>query len=294
MKNILITGGSGLVATRVIDLLSSKYKFIKPDLPDFDLIKIASLKPIINSFHPEAVIHFAAFTNVNEAEKQRGDQSGLCWQANVRGTKNILDSLDISKTFFINISTDMVFPGNEAHPGPYSEDAKPAQSPEEITWYAWTKLQAEKLLNLNKSALVRIIYPVRTQFTAKLDYLRGPLKKYDAGSLYPLFSDQIVSITFIDELAGALDKIIEARSTGIYHVSSTNTGTPHEIITYLLQKSRAFTGELVKSSVKQFPTNRYPWFGGLKAEATQKKLGLRFSTWQEIIDALISQGLSTA
>ena len=187
----------------------------------------------------------------------------------------------------------MIFPGNETRPGPYSENIAPSANPEDITWYAWTKFQAEKLLDLNKSANVRIIYPVRARFSPKMDYLRGPLKKFDDGKLYPLFSDQIVSIAFIDELALALDKLIQKKITGIFHVSSPNTGTPHEIISYLLSKARNFTGELVKSSVKQFPPNRYPWYGGLKSEITQERLGLKFSSWQVIIDKLISQGIST-
>ena len=284
MNEVLITGASGLVGSRVVELLKDKYQFITPDIPDFDLTNKETIKLVAESV-PQVIIHFAAFTNVNEAEKQKD----LCWQLNVDGTKNLLSLINIDSTHFINISTDMVFPGTN---GPYSESDSPAQTEHEVTWYAWTKLQAEKLIDLNKSANVRIIYPVRANFSPKLDYLRGPLKKFDEGKLYPLFSDQIVSFAFIDELAQALDKIIQKRATRTYHVSSTDTGTPHEIISYLLRKARGFTGELAKSTVKQFPPNRYPWYGGLKTEITREKLGVKFSTWQQIIDQLVSQEIS--
>ena len=36
---------------------------------------------------------------------------------------------------------------------------------------------------------------------------------------------------------------------------------------------------------------RYPKFGGLSTEITQKTLGIKFSSWRDIVDKLIKQGL---
>ena len=40
----------------------------------------------------EWLILFSAFTDVDEAEKQRGDKNGACWNINVKGVKNIIDA----------------------------------------------------------------------------------------------------------------------------------------------------------------------------------------------------------
>lgn len=283
---ILVTGADGLVGSRVVELLNTKYDFVTPEYPEFDLTNSDSIK-FISSLCPQVVIHFAAYTNVSDAEKQKD----LCWQINVDGTQNLLAAIDTSKTHFIYISTDMVFPGTN---GPYREIDPVADKSEQITWYAWTKLQAEKLLDTNKSSIVRIIYPVRAKYIRKLDYLRGPLKKFDDQKLHPFFSDQQVSITLIDEITVALEKIIENKSTGIFHVSSPDTGTPHEIISYLFQTARNYKGELARSSVKDFPSTRYPHQGGLDPKNTEEKLGIKFSPWRQIIDQLVAQRLSTA
>jgi dTDP-4-dehydrorhamnose reductase len=288
---IFITGSHGLVASRVIELFDHRFEIITPDLPEFDITDPRQVKKIISRDIPDVIIHFAAFTDVNAAEKQRDDQNGSCWQVNYGGTKNILSTINGQNIFLIYISTDMIFPGNETDPGPYAENHQPAIAPSAITWYAQSKLAGEKLINTSTYAIVRINYPVRSDFPGKLDYLRGPLQKFDSGTLYPLFNDQIVSITFIDELAAALGKIIDLKTAGVYHVSSADTGTPLEIITYLLQKTRKFRGQLPSASVKQFPPNRYPWYGGLKSEITQQKLGLKFSSWKSIINQLVAQGI---
>jgi hypothetical protein len=38
-------------------------------------------------------------------------------------------------------------------------------------------------------------------------------------------------------------------------------------------------------------TYRYPKFGGLKVEKSSKRLSVKYSSWQEIVDQLIDQGL---
>jgi len=36
---------------------------------------------------------------------------------------------------------------------------------------------------------------------------------------------------------------------------------------------------------------RYPKFGGLKVIESEKKLGIRYSTWKQIVDKLVLQGI---
>jgi hypothetical protein len=54
-------------------------------------------------------------------------------------------------------------------------------------------------------SILRIIYPVRTKFEIKLDFLRKPLALFDEGKLYPLFADQKISVSFIDEIVEILE-----------------------------------------------------------------------------------------
>src|SRR3989344_4929151 len=133
MKKILVTGASGLVGSRFIELFKGRYDFVTPEYHQFDLTNKEGVLKIVRSVNPDVVVNFAAYTNVSEAENQKGDESSPCWKINVEGVKNILDALP-QKTHFIQISTDNVFPGSEKDPGPYGENHPIEYGAEELCW----------------------------------------------------------------------------------------------------------------------------------------------------------------
>ncbi len=291
MKKVFVTGASGLVGSRFVDLYSGKYAFSTPDIPEFDLRDTNNVRKHLSKINPEVIVNFAAYTNVTEAEKQRGDKNGDCYKINVEGVRNLLQAAG-RNVHFIQISTDMVFSGSSKDPGPYVEDHIPETNPDKLTWYGFTKAQGEK----DAPTILRLIYPVRARYDLKLDYLRKPLALFDEGKLYPMFKDQYVSIAFVDEIAKVLGKIIDTGEKGIFHASSCDTTTPYELVSYMIEKARGKKNAVEASSLKEFLKTvdnpvRYPEFGGLKVEKTEKRLKMRFSTWKEIVDALISQGL---
>ena len=265
-----------------------------PKWPEFDLTDVETLRHYVEQENPDWIINFAAFTDVNAAELQSGDEQGLAWQVNVEGVKNLL-SVFKSRNF-IQISTDMVFPGDLSQPGPYAETEIPPDSSDKLTWYGWTKNRAEKIVNERNGTILRIIYPVRAHFDAKLDYIRGALEKYADGKMHPLFSDQQICIAFIDQIAETLAKIIDSDSHGIFHCASDTT-TPYELITYVVDQLGGDTSVIKPASIVEFlktqtNPNRYPVWGGLKTVQTEEALETHFSTWQTVVEHLIGQGLS--
>lgn len=297
MKKIYVTGGSGLVGSRFVELYSKKYNLLTADYPGVDITQKDSVEKLIKKEKPDMIIHLAAYTNVGEGENQRDNKNEDCWKINIQGTENLVSSTDLNRTQFIHISTDMVFSGLADDRGPYAENHLPESNSKKLTWYGYTKAEAEKVVRKylgDKAAIVRIIYPVRAKYALKLDYLRKPLSLFDEGKLYPLFNDQQISIAFIDEVALALDRIIEGNFKGVFHVSSKDTTTPYELVSYLIKKARGKVGVVKSTSLVDFLKTadnpvRYPMYGGLKVEKTQEILGMEFRTWREIVDEIVGQ-----
>lgn len=293
---IIIIGASGLVGSRFVELYREKYNFVLPIYPEFDMTNESNVKKLFDEEKPEVVVNFAAYTNVSEAENQRDDKNGDCWKINVEGAGNVAGAMD-SACRLIHISTDMVFPGSSKDKGPYSEDHKPESDSKKVTWYGFTKGEGERkvLEKLGEDAtILRLIYPFRAKYDLKSDYVRKPLALFDEGKLYPMFNDQQVSITFIDEIAPALAKIIDLKLRGIFHASSFDTTTPFELVNYLLEKARGVKDMVKPVSIDEFLKTagnpvRYPKFGGLKVEKTEDKLGIKYSTWRQMIDKFVSQ-----
>ena len=284
-----------MVASRFIELVKDRFEVTSSDEKTFDITD----ENAVSSFFQKnsnfsAVLNFAAFTNVDASEAQKGDEEGLVWRLNVKAPKYLADICLEKKIFLIHISTDFVFPGNTANPGPYSEDAPLPEDSEGMGWYGWSKNRAEKMVRESgcKNAIVRYGYPFRAdKYDLKLDWARNLLKMYDEHKLYPLFADQIQSIIFIDEMVEPLVKIVEDTIQGIFHIVSKDTASPYEIGSYLLEKYAGDPIELQKGSMAEFlgspgRTPR-PRLGGLSVEKTEKMLGMRFKTWREMVDEFI-------
>ena len=306
-SKVYVTGSAGLVGSRFVELFSSDYDFLTPEIGELSILDYKSLDDFFKRSKFSAVVNFAAFTDVSAAENERDNKEGNCFKVNVLGVENLAKLCKKYKRFLIHISTDMVFPGSKDYPGPYSEDSVPESDSKRLTWYGFTKAEAERVIEsiLGKdAAILRIIYPVRAKFEGKLDYLRKPHKLFDEGKLYPMFNDQQVSIAFIDEVSEAIDVILKEGIRGVFCASSCDTSTPYDLVSYLLEKARGVKGAVIPSSIHEFikkqkeanPDNsfvevRYPIYGGLKVEKTESKLGIRFSSWREIIDRLVSSGI---
>ncbi len=282
-----------MVGSRFCDL-TKNIKLIKADLNGelkVDLTKPDSLQVFFkeNEFH--AVILFSAFTDVDQAEIQRGDTRGIAWKINVDGVKNIVDLCKSTKRKLIFISTDFVFDGQK---GPYSEDQEKAKDSENVSWYGFTKIKAEQFIeeNITDYLIVRISYPYRGPFKEKEDFAKQILKKYQENSLYPMFFDQKLTPTFVDDLAAVIDFLLKNDLKGIYHVASPKVTTPYEFALKLLNKFVGKTLYLKKGSIKDIlggsKATPRPIFGGLKTDKI-RQLGLLPTPFDLGIDKIYDQ-----
>lgn len=300
-KNILITGASGFIGSNFLsfaaklkgkNLKKMNVRIIAPSHKQLDIIDIEQLKRAFDIFHPEILINFAAYRDANSAEKQRNDFLGSVWQTNVKGIQNISKISQEYKSFLIHISTDMVFSGKEDNPGPYNEESKIEANINNLSWYGWTKAEAERSLvyNLN-SAIIRIGNVTQPVYDPQLDYIGKILYLFDQRKLYSLFHDQYLTLTYIPFLLDAIDAIIKSKKSGIFHIASNNIFTPYQLGSYLVKQIRGVTDAIKAVSIDEYLgrwPNRYPKFGGLSAKKTVQQLSIESLTWEEIINLFVA------
>jgi len=292
-QKIIGTGLSGLVGSRIVELLKDKYEFI-----DFSLdsgVNVLDKENLATVFEKHkdavAVLHLAAFTDTNAAWEQRGDKTGVCYQLNVVGTQNILDLAQKYNQYLIYISTDFVFDGSKTTP--YLE----TDIPNPIEWYGETKYLGEKLIQdsgYSNYNISRITYPYRANFDAKIDIIRKVLAKLKNGEEVKMFSDQTCTYTFIDDIATSLGYFLENKNTGIYHLVGSSSHSPYEMAK-LVASIFGFDQNIIKSSslndyVKSQPEGSRPWQKTL-ITSNQKvtSLGIKFNTLSEGLDEIKKQ-----
>lgn len=300
-KKILVTGARGLVGSSFIsdifnydtylmdEIVESRGTvFICPHHSRMDISKRSEVLHYIERFKPDTIINFAAHRNANTAEDQRNSKDGSAWKSNVTGARNISTLCEHYGIYLIHISTDMVFSGYKDNKGPYSETSPTEREFNKLSWYGWTKKIGEDYIGRNgNAAIVRIANVTRPVYDATLDYVGKILWLYDNDKLYPMFDDQFATLTYIPHVTDTILALLKRKPKGVFHVASTNMFTPYKLARRLcnrmgLEESR-IKGISIDSYLRDKP-NRYPQYGGLSSSETQRKLGVKFSTWEEIVD----------
>ena len=149
MKKVLIFGGAGLVGSKFIEVNKNYFDIKSPQASEVDIINKDQVKKEVEEFNPDSIINFAAYTNVQEAENQKDDKSGICYLINSIGAKNVAEVASEFNKHSVYISTEYVFDGTKEM-NPYVEDDKPSP----VNWYGQTKYEGERfVLESNKDSV---------------------------------------------------------------------------------------------------------------------------------------------
>src|SRR3989338_3260125 len=211
---VLVTGMSGLVGTRVKDLLSGEFDFTDLSLATgVNIVNFEDVENKLRESDAKIIIHMAAKTDVDACEDDKIlGEDGDAWQINVIGTNNVVLASENTGKRLIYISTDFVFNGTKDF---YTEN----DDPDPLNWYGRTKYEAEEIVMKSKveSVILRLAYPYRSYFQERSDFVRRIITKAkDTGEVEGL-EDHIFTPTFIDDIAEVLRFVIYRNVSGIYH-----------------------------------------------------------------------------
>lgn len=278
---ILGTGLTGLVGSRIVELLKDKYEF--ENLSRSSGIDISDKNQVsekIKNSDAQIVLHLAGKANVDgcELDKPLGVE-GEAWKINVEGTRNVAEACLATNKKLIYISTDFVFDGINSPVNGYSEE----DTPNPVNWYAQTKYEGEKFVQSSKNPwiIARIAYPYRGNFT-KPDFFRAILERLREGKPVAAVTDHVFTPTYIDDIALALDCLIKNNSQGTFHVVGSQSMTPYDAA-LLIAKTFNFDKNLISETTrKEFFKDRAnrPFQLRLKNDKITE-LGVRMRTFEE-------------
>ena len=189
----------------------AKYdKYIQLDITDEE-----SVSNTMKTIRPDAIIHCAAWTNVDAAE----DSHNKCIvkKINVDGTEYLVKSAKEIGAKFLYISTDYVFNGEGSRPWrPDEKNYAP------LNYYGQTKLEGELIVSsqLEKFFIVRIAWVFGLNGK---NFVRTMLMLASKGyKELNVVDDQIGTPTYTYDLARLLVDMIQTEKYGYYH--ATNEG----------------------------------------------------------------------
>ncbi len=287
--HIIGTGLSGLVGSRITELLGLSYTFedlsrkTGTDITD----KESVLKKIQDSDAP-VVLHLAAKTDVDGSEKEKDlGQESEAWKINVLGTQNVVDACKQTGKKIIFVSTDMVFSGDKKLGEKYSEEDAPSPA----NFYATTKYEAEKVVLQSgiPSVLLRIAYPYRANFEKK-EYVRIFISLLSQGKPIKAVSDHYFTPTFIDDIAIVLNTIVQKNILGIFHCVGDESVSPF-LVAKSVAKEFGFNEDLITETTRsEFFVDRAIRGFNLSLENDKiKKIGVHLHAFSEGLKEIKSQ-----
>lgn len=278
-KLVAASGLTGLIGSRIEELLGGNFRWLSLRYEDgFDITSGEKVDRAISSFKGEAVLHLAAFTDLNAANKERGDKTGMCYQINVLGTRNIARACQKNDKYLIHVSTDAVFGGDKKLQ--YAEEDAPGP----IEWYGKTKFWAEEEVKQSgaSAAIVRFAYPFRAGFELKKDFVGKIIDQLKNREKISMFGDTMFTPTFIDDIAPALSEILINKPTGIFHVVGS---TPLSPLAAAFQVARTFGLDETLIREKRIDDylasggRPYPRYAALSNEKLKRELGISMKTF---------------
>ncbi len=252
MIKIALTGASGLVGSRIVELLNNEFQFISLPQGQFDITNKDQVNNRLKDLNFDICLHLAAYTNVDDAEVNQQ----LAYKINVEGTKNVFELVSKKNKKFIYVSTGFVFDGENP---PYDENSKPNP----LSVYAKTKWQGEEIVK-NKGMIVRIEYPYRAEYQLKLDFVASIKKLLLRGQTIKMVTDTLVTPTFIDDIAFSLKHLLQNFAPDIYHLVGEDSLSPYNA-GLIIAKIFNLNGDLI------LPVTAYEYFMG-KAKRPKKAI----------------------
>lgn len=209
---VAVTGSEGQLGSDVmIALRAHGHHAVGLTRELLDITDEEKTRSILTELEPDALIHCAAYTAVDDAE----DHEALCREVNASGTRNVAKACKAMDIPLVYISTDYVFDGTGHRPYEVTDKRNPQNV------YGKTKAEGEAFVEslLDKYYIVRIswVFGIHGK-----NFVKTMLKHGKSRKVLQVVNDQIGSPTYTRDVAEFLMSLMVSKDYGIYH--ATNSG----------------------------------------------------------------------
>ena len=247
MRKVLLTGGRGMLG-RTICCVLNNFEFIPSDLPEGDITDPEGFDSLLKQTRPDAVIHCAAMTAVDQCEERGPAGEDLAWRLNAYGSAMVAAACRRNAVRMIAISTDYVFDG--ALERPYHEFDLPDGG---RTVYGRSKWEGERQ--------IRSLCP--DHLICRVSWLYGfggpsfvhAMRKLADGSRPELkvVSDQIGNPTSAIAVARKLGELLERPAlNGTFHLTCEGEASWYDFACEIFALS-GIPQKVVPCSTAEFP-----------------------------------------
>jgi len=218
MIQILLIGANGQLGREIRDLapMFPDFKFLYAGSADLDITNQSAVHKFFSENKFDYVINCAAYTAVDQAEKDRE----AAWLLNAKAPGILAENCFKYNARFIHISTDYVFNGKNFRPYLENDEVSP------VSFYGKTKMEGEQaVFNTKCDAMI-----IRTSWLYSNygdNFVKTMIRLGKEQDELGVVFDQVGSPTYAYDLASTILQIISKCENkekqflpGIYHYSN--------------------------------------------------------------------------
>jgi len=241
-NKVMVTGGHGQLGTEITLMLKDKgYDVYGLGRNELNITDLDQVRRQMEALKPDAVIHTAAYTNVDQAEADRDN----AFLVNAYGTRNVALASEKIGAKLVYVSTDYVFNGEKD--GAYSE----FDAPSPLGVYGQSKFAGEQFVRDFHSKF----FIARTSWVYGKyghNFVKTMLRLAGEHDALKVVNDQRGCPTYTKDLAAKLIELIGTERYGNYHVSNSGSCTWYEFAKAIFEISGTAVN-VAPVTTKEFP-----------------------------------------
>lgn len=279
----LVFGKTGQVGACLASRLRSLESVSFLDRAQADLSRPQTAREAIEALRPDIVINAAAYTAVDQAEKE----PDLARTLNAKAPAAMAAACASTGAWLIHYSTDYVFDGTSSEP--YREDDPVAP----VNVYGRTKLAGEEAIRAVHGR--HLIFRTSWVYSNRgKNFLNTMLRLAGERDELSIVCDQVGAPTYAGAIAEATDKVVHALATlgpetddlgGTYHMSCAGRTSWYDFARAIFQA----TGRGDRVRVNAIPTSgfptpaRRPLFSVLSNAKLERVFHVRLESWEDAL-----------
>jgi len=282
MKRVLIVGQQGQVSQYLQSTLADSYELIVTSREQLDLTNTTSINAFLNEASPDIIINPAAYTAVDNAEKEMG----LAYKINRDAVAEMAAYSAKTNTPLIHFSTDYVFAGDSDHGYVESDTTAP------VSVYGKSKLAGEQAL-INSGAPALILRTAWVYSNKGSNFYKTMLSLAQTRNELSIVNDQFGAPTYAGSIAEGvkllLEKIVSqggvlASQKGIYHYTCQGQTNWCEFAESLFALNDVSAMNVTGIPSSEYPTPaKRPAFSVLNGDKLLDTFSFSLPSWQDAL-----------
>lgn len=217
-RPVLVTGAAGQLGAAIVRAFSDGV-VIAHTRETLDVTDGEAVRRVVGAAAPAVVINCVAYNDVDGAE----DRPLEAFAVNAMAVRSLARAAEESGAALVHYGTDFVFDGSADEP--YDEEVTPAPR----SAYGMSKLLGDWFaLDAPRGFVLRVesLFGSPRGWTGRRGTLDGIVAGLEQGRPVRVFTDRVVSPSYVSDVAAATRHLIESSAApGLYHCVNSGQGT---------------------------------------------------------------------